>query len=72
MQNAVAHEDGLGPLWQTRRALWADRAGHEAARRENFCSAAATRQRHVGAGPVPERYDPDLWTDELAFLARPG
>ena len=72
MQNAVAHEDGLGPLWQTRRAFWADRAAHEAALRENFFSAAATRQRHVGASPVPERYDPDLWTDELAFLARPG
>jgi pimeloyl-ACP methyl ester carboxylesterase len=72
VQNAVAHADGLGPLWQTRRAFWADRAGHEAALRENFFSAAATRQRHVGASPVPERYDPDLWTDELAFLARPG
>jgi hypothetical protein len=22
--------------------------------------------------PAPETYDPDLWTDELAFLARPG
>jgi pimeloyl-ACP methyl ester carboxylesterase len=26
----------------------------------------------VGKSPHPERYDPDLWTDELAFLARPG
>jgi pimeloyl-ACP methyl ester carboxylesterase len=72
VQNAVAHEDGLGPLRDTRRAFWADRAGHEAALRENFFSAAATRQRHVGASPAPERYDPDLWTDELAFLGQPG
>src|SRR5277367_5949886 len=29
LQNAVAHEDGLGPLWATRRAFWADRSAHE-------------------------------------------
>jgi hypothetical protein len=35
-------------------------------------SLEATRQRHVGTSPHPERYDPDLWTDELAFLSIPG
>jgi pimeloyl-ACP methyl ester carboxylesterase len=72
IQNAVAHEDGLGPLWQTRREFWADREAHEAALRENFFSFAATRQRHVGTSPNAENYDPDLWTDEFAFLSRPG
>lgn len=72
VQNAVCHEEGLGPLWETRRAFWRDRAAHEAALRANFFSPEATRLRHVGRSPHPERYDPDLWTDELAFLARPG
>ncbi|WP_405867336.1 alpha/beta hydrolase [Streptomyces sp. NBC_01515] len=72
IQNAVAHESGLGPLWQTRRAFWADRATHEPALRENFLSLAATRGRHLGDDPATERYDPDLWTDEYAFLNRPG
>jgi pimeloyl-ACP methyl ester carboxylesterase len=72
VQNAVAHEDGLGPLWKTRREFWADRKAHEAALRENFFSFAATRQRHVGTSPNTENYDPDLWTDEFAFLSRPG
>jgi pimeloyl-ACP methyl ester carboxylesterase len=72
VQNAVCHEDGLGPLWETRRAFWSDRASHEKALRENFFSPAATRQRHVGNSPHPDHYDPDLWTDELAFLRRPG
>lgn len=72
VQNAVCHEDGLGPLWEARRAFWADRAGREAALRENFFSPNATRQRHVGKSPNVDRYDPDLWTDELAFLNRPG
>jgi pimeloyl-ACP methyl ester carboxylesterase len=72
VQNAVAHDVGLGPLWQTRRDFWADRAGNEAALRENFLSFAATRQRHLGASPNVSLYDPDLWTDEYSFLSRPG
>lgn len=72
IQNAVAHEDGLGPLWVTRRAFWADRPAHEAALRANFVSLEATRQRHVGNDPAVSRYDPDLWTDEFAFLSQPG
>jgi pimeloyl-ACP methyl ester carboxylesterase len=72
IQNAVAHEDGLGPLWETRRAFWADRAAKEEAFRTNFLSFAATRQRHVGSNPNPETLDPDRWTDEYAFLSRLG
>ena len=72
IQNAVAHDDGLGPLWEKRRAYWADRAANEAALRENFLSLAATRQRHVGRSPDVENFDPDLWSDEFAFLSRPG
>jgi pimeloyl-ACP methyl ester carboxylesterase len=72
IQNAVAHEDGLGPLWQKRREFWADRAANEAGLRANFTSLAATRQRHVGSNPNPDTLDPDRWSDEFAFLNRPG
>ena len=72
IQNAVAHEDGLGPLWQKRREFWADRAANEAGLRANFASLAATRQRHVGSNPNPETLDPDRWTDEFAFLSKSG
>jgi pimeloyl-ACP methyl ester carboxylesterase len=72
VQNAVAHDEGLGPNWQTRRAYWADRAAHKAALRENLLSLATTRTRHVGRDPALERYDPDLWTDEFAFLSQPA
>jgi pimeloyl-ACP methyl ester carboxylesterase len=40
--------------------------------RANFISLAATRLRHLGHSPHPERYNPDAWTDEFAFLTRPG
>ena len=72
VQNAVAHEDGLGPLWQTRRNFWADRSSNETALRANFLSFDATRLRHVGTSLNVSLYDPDLWTDEFAFLSRPG
>jgi hypothetical protein len=45
VRNAVAHEDGLGPLWNIRRAFRADRSAHEAELRENFLSRQATRLR---------------------------
>src|SRR6266404_4280700 len=72
IQNAVAHEEGLSPLWQKRREFWAERAANEAGLRANFSSLAATRQRHIGSNPTPETIDPDRWTDEFAFLSRPG
>ncbi|MGT2476463.1 alpha/beta fold hydrolase [Paraburkholderia terrae] len=72
IQNAVAHEDGLGPLWNTRRAFWADRQANQAAVEQNLMSLQAAKQRHIGSSPNVESYDPDLWTDEYAFLSRPG
>jgi pimeloyl-ACP methyl ester carboxylesterase len=72
VQDAVAHNEGLGANWKTRRAFWADRAPNESALRTNLLSLATTRTRHVGKDPSLERYDPDLWTDEFAFLSQPG
>jgi pimeloyl-ACP methyl ester carboxylesterase len=72
VQDAVAHNEGLGVNWKTRRAYWADRVANESALRANLLSLAATRTRHVGSDPAVERYDPDLWTDEFAFLSQPA
>jgi pimeloyl-ACP methyl ester carboxylesterase len=72
VQNAVAHNEGLGASWKTRRAFWADRAANEEALRENLLSLATTKARHIGSDPNIELYDPDLWTDEFAFLSAPG
>jgi pimeloyl-ACP methyl ester carboxylesterase len=72
VQDAVAHNEGLGVNWVTRRAFWADRAGNEDALRANLLSLAATKTRHVGDDPNVELYDPDLWTDEYRFLNSSG
>jgi pimeloyl-ACP methyl ester carboxylesterase len=72
IQNAVAHEEGMGAYWKLRRAFWADRAANESILRINLLSLPTTRKRHVGNDPHVERYNPDLWTDEFAFLNQPG
>ena len=72
IQNAVAHDAGLGESWALRRAFWADRERHETALRANLLSLETTRARHIGTDPDVQRYDPDLWTDEFAFLSQPG
>ena len=72
IQNAVSHEQGLSPLWDARRKYWADPAHELEKLKANFTSFEATRQRHLGTSPRPDRYDPDTWTDEYAFLTRPG
>jgi len=72
VQNAAAHNEGLGAIWNPRRAFWADRATNESAFRTSFLSLATTRTRHIGNDPNLDRYDPDLWTDEYAFLSQPG
>jgi pimeloyl-ACP methyl ester carboxylesterase len=72
VQDAVAHNEGLGANWKARRAFWADRVANETVLRANLLSLAATRTRHVGNDPSVDRYDPDLWTDEFAFLSQPA
>jgi len=72
VQDAVAHNEGLGTNWTTRRAFWADRPANDEALRKNLLSMAATKTRHVGDDPNLVLYDPDLWTDEYAFLNSPG
>ena len=71
-QNGNVYEDGLGPIWEKRKAFWTDRAANEQAVRQAHLSVETTRARHIGTDPDAEAYDPDLWMDEYAYLNRPG
>jgi len=71
VQNANAYSEGLGVKWAAIADYWADRAAH-AEQVDKFMSLEGAKQRHLGLSPNPERYDPDSWTDEYAFLSRPG
>jgi len=72
VQNAVAHEEGLGPAWDIRKAFWKDRAAHEDKVIPGFTSLEGAKVRHLGSSPHPERHDPETWEWEAALLSRPG
>lgn len=72
VQNAVSHQEGLSPLWDTRKAFWANKEKYYDAVKKNFISLEATRQRHIGSTPNPENIDPDTYVDEYLFLNKPG
>jgi pimeloyl-ACP methyl ester carboxylesterase len=71
IQNANAHQEGLGLKWTGIARYWANPKAHPE-QLDAFLSLEAARLRHIGDSPHPERYDPTNWTDEYAFLSRPG
>jgi pimeloyl-ACP methyl ester carboxylesterase len=71
VSNANSYTEGLGPKWATIAKYWSDRAAHPEVF-DAFVSRAATEQRHTLGTSHPERYNPDTWTDEYAFLSRGG
>src|SRR5437773_612708 len=72
VQDAVAHNEGLGANWKPRRAFWADRAANEGALRTNLLSLATTRPRHVGNDHNVERMTRISGPMNLPFLASPA
>lgn len=72
IQNAVAHVEGLSEAWAVRKAWWLDREAHERTIREALLSAKVAEQRHLAGVSQPELVDPDTWSQEFAFLTRPG
>ncbi|QWT22630.1 alpha/beta hydrolase [Bacillus sp. NP157] len=71
LQNANAYKEGLGAKWVNIAKYWEDPKAHPEVF-EAFTSFEGTHQRHVAGSPHPERYNPDTWVDEFAFLNRPG
>jgi pimeloyl-ACP methyl ester carboxylesterase len=72
VQNAVSHEDGLGPAWDIRRAFWKERSAYEDKVIPGFTSLEGAKLRHIGSSPNPNRYDPEMWQWEAAHLSQPG
>lgn len=70
-QNGNVYQEGLGPKWAKIAQYWADPQAHPEVL-EAFLSLPATQQRHTAGSSHPERYNPDTWTDEFAYLSRPG
>jgi pimeloyl-ACP methyl ester carboxylesterase len=69
VQDAVAHNEGLGANWQPRRAFWADRAANEGALRTNLLSLAVWGKYDLSFDlGEPERYRKDVPNAEVHVL----
>jgi pimeloyl-ACP methyl ester carboxylesterase len=71
IQNANVYREGLGAKWTGIAQYWSDPKAHPEVF-DAFVSPAATEQRHTAGTSHPDRYNPDTWTDEYAFLSSPG
>jgi pimeloyl-ACP methyl ester carboxylesterase len=71
VQNGNAYQDGLGKKWAGIAQYWANPKAHPEVV-DVFTSLEAARVRHAGGSPHPERYNPQVWEDEYAWLSRPG
>ncbi len=58
VQDAVAHNEGLGEAWKIRRGFWKDRTANESNLRTNLLSLSTTRTRHVGDDPNVDHTSP--------------
>jgi pimeloyl-ACP methyl ester carboxylesterase len=74
IQNANAHESGMGPQWQPVRAYWADPTPEREAEATEFLSYEGTRRQYVGGLPedLAKRIDPKLWEEDWRILSLPG
>jgi pimeloyl-ACP methyl ester carboxylesterase len=71
IQNANTYTEGLGAKWAGIAKFWADPSSHPE-QVEAFMSLEGAKQRHIAGSPNPERYNPEIWSDEYAALSRPG
>ena len=73
VQDAVAHNEGLGTNWKTRQAFGLIARPTKVRCVANLLSLATTHTRHVGNDPNVEGYDPDLGpTNSISQPARPS
>lgn len=71
VQNGNAYQEGLGAKWKVIAQYWIDPKAHPEVA-DAFMSLEAAKVRHISGSPNAERYDPQVWENEYAWLSRPG
>jgi pimeloyl-ACP methyl ester carboxylesterase len=74
IQNANAHESGMGPQWTPVRAYWNDPTPEREAEVTAFLTFEGTRHQYVGGvrPDVAGRIDPRLWEEDWRIMSLPG
>lgn len=74
IQNANAHESGMGPGWAETRAYWAHPTPENEAKATAHLSFEGTRDQYVAGVPrdVAGRIAPDRWEEDWRVMSQPG
>lgn len=74
VQNANAHESGMGPQWAATRAYWDDPTPQRQAEATAHLSFEGTRYQYVGGIPqeIADRVDPRRWEEDWRVMSLPG
>ena len=74
IQNANAHESGMGPSWAATREFWDDPTpGHEAAATAHL-NVDGVRDQYIGGIPedIARRIDAARWEEDWRIMSLPG
>ncbi|SDB45959.1 Pimeloyl-ACP methyl ester carboxylesterase [Desulfonatronum thiosulfatophilum] len=74
IQNANAHESGMGPQWEATRAYWDDPTPEREAEATAHLTFEGTRDQYVAGVPedIARRIDPRLWEEDWRIMSLPG
>lgn len=74
VQNANAHESGMGPQWLATRTYWDDPMLEREAEAAAHLTFEGTRDQYVGGVPrdIAEGIDPRLWEEDWRIMSLPG
>jgi len=74
VQNANAHESGMGPQWAATRAFWQDPTPEREAEATEHLTFEGTRDQYVGGVPrdIAGRIDPRRWEEDWRIMSLPG
>jgi pimeloyl-ACP methyl ester carboxylesterase len=74
IQNANAHESGMGPQWSATRTYWDDPTPEREAEATAHLTFEGVRAQYVAGVPrdIAERIDPRLWEEDWRVMSLPG
>jgi pimeloyl-ACP methyl ester carboxylesterase len=74
VQNANAHESGIGPQWSATRAYWEDPTPAREKEATAHLGYEGVRDQYVGGVPadIAERIDPRRWEEDWRIMSLPG
>jgi pimeloyl-ACP methyl ester carboxylesterase len=74
IQNANAHESGMGPQWSATRTYWKDPTPENEAVATAHLTFDGVRAQYIGDVPleIAQRIDPRLWEEDWRVMLLPG